>query len=289
MNIIEYIKCSLDLDMRYEFDEFGNCYIYRSGNSISDAAYLFERYESGEYYFFDKEQANKLMEYEILVPDEFINYEYLARRPYYRMRGKKVTEEQAMDIIRKTDNFFMFNSSQDRPTGYIGNINFDNWLIGKDHYPRGYGWIHRDGTIGCNAITQKYPNVSEFVIEWITKLMAFPYLDLIIGITYYNEIMREYDDEEYERWFEYEVEGKYVYFEKEEYDERFYSNLEVGIYVHDGKIEILDKTRTKKIYLEYSKKYGDEDRYKYCSNYYEANEIEQIDAQYLERCLELNG
>lgn len=289
MNAVEFIKYSLGTDMKYEFDECGNCYIYSESYRMTDMAYLLERTETGEVFFLDKDKMDKVLEYEIIVPDEFIEYECLARRPYYRMRGKKVSEEQAMDIIRKTDNFFEYDTRQKPPTGYIGNMNFDNWLISKRHYPMGYGWIHRDGTVGGNAITQKFPTVYEFVIEWLKKLMTFPYLDLIIGVTYYDEGMKHYYDEEYEYWFEHLQEEKYDYFEKEEYDERFYSNLEVGIYVHDKKIEILDQKQTKKIYREYAEKYGDKDRYKYCSEYYDANEIEQIDNEYLKKCLELDG
>ena len=70
---------------------------------------------------------------------------------------------------------------------FVRCINFDNWLIMKNHYPKGYGWIHADGTVGANAITQKWPTLKEFVEEWFYKLKAFPYLDLVIGITNWDE------------------------------------------------------------------------------------------------------
>lgn len=41
------------------------------------------------------------MEYEIIVDEEVKDYKAFARRPYYRMRGKQATEEQAFDIIRR--------------------------------------------------------------------------------------------------------------------------------------------------------------------------------------------
>ena len=174
MNIFEFIKRSLGEEVEYEFDACGNCYIYSESYQMADAEYLFETNSIEAFILLEKKQAERLMECEIIVPDEFMEYECLARRPYYRMRGKPVTEEQAMDIIRRTDNFFSWDMRDGMPKDYIGGMNFDNWLISKNHYPFGYGWIHKDGTVGCNAITQKYPDVYEFVIEWMKKLVAFP-------------------------------------------------------------------------------------------------------------------
>lgn len=145
------------------------------------------------------------------------------RRPYYRMRGKPVTEDQAFDIIRRTDNFFQDIDEIERYRDYIHCINFDNWLIHKNHHPRGYGWIHADGTVGCNAITQKYPNIEEFIDEWICKLINFPYLDLVIAVTSWNEApYRYWKDEDFRK--EWEMKN---------HDKEFYNDVFTGIYVHD--------------------------------------------------------
>lgn len=52
-----------------------------------------------------KESYDKFLEYQIEI-ENGVKYSGLARRPYYRMRGKSVTKEQAFDIIRRTDMFF---------------------------------------------------------------------------------------------------------------------------------------------------------------------------------------
>lgn len=62
-----------------------------------------------------------------------------------------------------------------------------------------------------------------------------------------------------------------------------------GISVHDNKIEILGAKNTEKIYRAYNEKYDVKDRYQYCPKYYEVNGIEQIDNEYLSKCLKLNG
>lgn len=76
------------------------------------------------------------------------------------MRGKTVTRGQAFELIRRTDNFFRGINEIRRSGDFVSGTNFDNWLIFRKHYPRGYGLVHTDDTIGTNAITQKYPEYS---------------------------------------------------------------------------------------------------------------------------------
>ena len=51
--------------------------------------------------------------------------------------------------------------------------------------------------------------------------------------------MSHYGEEVYWQYFEEWLTELYDYFEREGYDPLLYSELEVGIYVHDKKIEIL--------------------------------------------------
>ena len=183
------------LDKHISMDEGGNAYITIDTCGYNkDADTVLKSINGIEWiaqntYLMPKEVYDRYCEYSIeITDDESIYSVECVRRPYYRMRGKKVTHEQAFDIIRKTDNFFscyMDDISYNKD--YVGSCNFDNWLIQRNHYPRGYGWIHVDGTVGCNAITQKYPTVMECVCEWLNNLMAFPYLDLVITFTCLDE------------------------------------------------------------------------------------------------------
>lgn len=189
------------------------------------------------------------------------------------MRGVPVTAEQAFDIIRRTDRFLNFYVSAVRNhKDYIGCMNFDNCLIQEDHYPVGYGWIHADGTIGANATTEKYPTVREFIEEWYKLLYAFPYLDLIIAVTGWNE--GPWDDEMVS-------------------EEEFCKEVAVGIYVHDRKLEILNPSDTIAKYKEYNKRYGTPPE-KFEREYYkrykiERYKIEQANPAYLRKCIEAYG
>ena len=43
---------------------------------------------------------------QVITDPEVAGIDFNVKRPYFRMRGRPVTEEQAFDIIRRTDTFF---------------------------------------------------------------------------------------------------------------------------------------------------------------------------------------
>lgn len=275
MTIFEYLLCNGEGSIYT--DECGNAY----AENITDIDF-FEEFVRVDYnsYFIPKDLYEKYSEIDIIITeDESILEVSDVRRPYYRMRGVPVTEEQAFEIIRRTDNFFRFEIEPiSFHADYIGGVNFDNWLIMKNHYPNGYGWIHVDGTVGGNAITQKYPDITEFILEWFRNLLAFPYLDLIIAVTYWDENPPEVKFDENER----------ALFRTAAYDKYFYDAILLGIYVHDRKIEILGKKDTIVRYREYDALYGNP-REKFDPEYYMENKITQVDPAYLRRCIEAYG
>lgn len=254
-------------------DEAGNAYI----DGLQEI-FLYGAIEAGRdiaadtvTYMLSKELFEKHSEIEIAITeDESVNAIEGVRRPYYRMRGVPVTREQAFDLIRRTDNFF---SSEIEAIGnddeFVECLNFDNWLIMKNHYPAGYGWIHTDGTVGTNGITQKFPTVSEFIEEWYNKLFAFPYLDLIIAVTWCDETPGSYDSES-------------------ALNRNFKAGIRLGIYVHDRKLEILNEDDALEKYKEYDKLYGTPPE-KFEPEYYQEHNIVQVDLPYLKKCMEAYG
>ena len=254
-------------------DEAGNAYI----DGLQET-FLYGAIEAGRdistdtvTYMLPKELFEKHSEIEIIITeDESINEIEGVRRPCYRMRGVPVTREQAFDLIRRTDNFFGFEiEAIENDDEFIGCLNFDNWLITKNHYPVGYGWIHTDGTVGTNGITQKFPTVNEFVEEWYNKLFAFPYLDLIIAVTLWDETPGSCD-------------------KKSAWDKNFKAAICLGIYVHDRKLEILNEDDALEKYKEYDKLYGTPHE-KFEPEYYQEHNITQVDLPYLKKCIEAYG
>ena len=286
INILEYcLQGITDRDSVMMFDEAGNCYV--SSKFIGSSEILmglqkifFQDMEYTEWSLVTADRYKELLKYEIIVDEGVKEYDTYVRRPYYRMRGKKVTEEQAFDIIRRVDNFFQFYTDAiQEHIDYIGSLNFDNWIFDKHHYPYQYGWVHVDGTIGCNAITQKHPNIDEFISEWFAKMMAFPYLDLVIAITDWNELPPY-------AWETF-LDSNYPY-EKENFPD-FLEYIDCGIWVHDKVLEIMEPRRTVKKYAEYVKLYDDKNKDMYLSHYYNDNGIVQADMGYLKKCIEAYG
>ena len=176
MTIFDYLKKNCGVAIYT--DEYGNTYMetkeWEYEKIISGALEISNKGDDAFVWLIPEEVYEKHSEIEIVIAgDESVNLVRNVRRPYYRMRGVPVTREQAFDIIRRTDRFFDYVSAVCNHKDYIGCMNFDNWLIQKNHYPTGYGWIHADGTIGTNATTQKYPTVREFIEDGINCSMHF--------------------------------------------------------------------------------------------------------------------
>ena len=211
-----------------------------------------------------KEGTDFLKGYEIII-DEGMEKESFTRRPYYRMRGKSVSREQAKELVRRTDrySFELKDLVRDHPD-YLGSLNFDNWLIDDCHYPKGYGWVHADGTIGADAITQRYPEFHELITEWLVNLMEFPYLDLMIAVTRFNEILLDEDGEEI-------AETDHV-----RADKAFYSGIQAGICISGKRVEFLNGDHAAERYREYASRYENSNREQYLSIYYEKQGICQF-------------
>ncbi len=282
INIIDYcLQGIADRDSVMTFDESGNCYLSNSftWNSILREISRTFFLNFTTWSLLTADQYQKLTAPEIIVDEEVREFKSFTRRPYYRMRGKKVTRDQASDIIRRVDNVFRSGTGAvQEHADYIGSMNFDSWIFDRHHYPRHYGWIHADGTVGCDAITQKYPDVDEFIAEWFIKMMAFPYLDLVIAITDWDE-----SPPSAASGFTYKC---------NHYDwtiPTFEESIVCGIWIHDQVLEIMSPKRTVKKYAEYVKLYEGKNRDKYLPEYYQDNGIVQADENYLKRCIEAYG
>lgn len=203
-----------------------------------------------------------------------------ARRPYYQLRGKPVTEEQAFEIIRRTDVIFQMYEIDNYPDSfkeeYIGSFHCSNSWFGRPS-----GWVHPNGIIGINThIGIKWPETSEFISEWDNYLNAFPFLNLIMAITWCDEYPPEYS--------ELIMSNQYEKFKYKPYD-NFLENIESGIWIHDNTLEFLDEQETIEVYKEYDAKYGEKDSRVYFEDYYHDFHPDITDMNYLRRCVSAYG
>lgn len=206
-----------------------------------------------------------------LVMDEAPNeFDSSVRRPYYRMRGKPVTEEQAFDVIRKTDMHIGFNLPRSHSHQLVHSCHFKNWWFDPGHVR--YGWIHPNGMVGINSITDKYPTFLELLSELLDYQKAFPFLDFAAAITWWDE--KPY----------YKLSG-----DKEQQDEvsrqypDFLENVEFGIHLDGKTIEFLGRDRAIAAYQKYEALYDSPNISTYipelnASHFYNAE-------AYFQRCL----
>ena len=229
---------------------------------------------------------------EVVIDDEVRAWKSLRKYPYYQMRGKSVAEEQALDIISRTDDFFHL---QFTPDNFIYSMNFGNHWFPGTPYDRKEGWVHPGGIIGMNDNTPKYPDMGELLTEWLRYASAFPYLDLVVGITAWEELPNKKREILYPSW----VDTPPLFMvSKMKYDElkymdcdegEFLDNLEIGVWVHDKKVEIMSPARTAEVYKEYSKKYTADDTRVYYDGYYTDFQPDIITLGFLKKCLAKNG
>ena len=245
-----------------------------------------EKFDCPEWFY-----REKCDDIELFIDEDMDEYDSIARRPYYRLRGKPVSKEQAFEVIRRTDSIFrQFNIELPYNSDYVEIWHINNWWFNRNHYPSDMGWIHSDGTVGGNGITGKYPNFSELLSDMVELIQAFPYLDFVLAITTWDELPEEMffcnredwegDDQSYE---EFEEKRKF-----ERYD-GFYDAIDIGFWVHNNTIEILNHKNAVKKYKEYEKKYSVKNQDYYAAFYNMENGIIPCDENYLKRCIVAYG
>ena len=156
-----------------------------------------------------------------------VNWESHTRRPYYRMRGRSVTREQAAEIMRYTDWKNHHETSL---------INFNDWR-------------REDGFIGGDGNMSKWPTSMELLLDMFIIASEFDYLDFFIAITNIDEINFSYEID----WKTHEIIRDYSLYGG---IDGWYDRINLGIQVKDGRFDIYDDKKTiKKLYNQYKEMY----------------------------------
>lgn len=209
--------------------------------------------------------------------------------PYYRLRGPRVTRDQAFEIISKLD--MAFTDMYDIKTGK--KILPDNHIHGISHLSINWftdkwalqGWCRPDGVIGVNGITDRYPELDEVLNQLYTLIKHFPFINFVWAITNWDEIHSEC-------WDGDGFNSEQV--QEEEYAD-FADNIDILFYVHDRKVEIIQGELAKQKYEEYNTLYGSNEK-EFLRHYYMKGHILSdkydksiVNREYLEKCLSTYG
>lgn len=236
--------------------------------------------------YIDGENFERLNKIELVIDEEVSDWKSQIKYPYYQLRGKQVTEEQALDIIRRTD--FYFNDHFETEES-IRLLNFHNSWFGSDWY---YGWCHPSGIIGLNSNTSRYPDLDELISDAVKLKYAFPYLDFVAAVTnsvegswrqdaHRSQIIRKTMHDHEKMLMEL------CRLDCEEYPD-FPDSIEIGIWLHDEAIEFMGPKRAQEVYKEYEEKYSEENKNIYMADHYRCNKIVPADTEYLIRCTAAN-
>lgn len=185
------------------------------------------------------EKLESMKTHTITVCPEVATYNTGVRKPYYRLRGKPVTP------VQKKLMEDMLDFEWDTPS----NTHLANF--GK--------FILDSGEIYENGITGKYPHIGEYITDAMLLAGNFPFLDVIIAITDWDEIPEYAWDSLFEH-LESDPFGKT--FDKdtdriEDHPERwnFEDHIVIGIHIFNGNVEIVPSETAVPLYKEYNTKY----------------------------------
>lgn len=225
-------------------------------------------------------QIDMLIDYE---EDNLRKWSTYVRRPYYRLIGKPVTEEQALEIIARTDRFWsgvaywdnkeLFNNVADKLVYTYTPMNA-YWFYNL--YPSQHGFVKPNGNIYGDGITDKYPDVNELVEEFLNLTKAFPYLDFVMAVTTWDEVPDSVWDI---AWEESGLEP----WEKPELWKDFISEIDIVFHVSNSRVKVLTKKTGQKLYREYEDKYLDKSDMTFYDGYAHKNRILTCDETYMKK------
>lgn len=235
-----------------------------------------------------EESVRIMKRFRLVIDPEVSGIDFDTRRPYFRMRGRSVTEEQAFEIIRRTDCGWKpwgLTYKKLKAEVWCSDILDNRWL--DDNFvvdPQ--GWVRPSGQLGINAWSgEKYPSEDTFVWSLLPLMLVFPYLDLMIGITDWDEAPDYVWDAMGSGDRDYEILMK-----QEDYPE-FEEHIVYGAWIHDGTLELMAPARAREKYAEYRRLYAGPDEDIYKTSYYDRDNGRRlpVDLAYLKRCIRSHG
>lgn len=197
----------------------------------------------------DLEQLSDIPGFEWIDEDSFVD---MGKHPYFRMRGKRVTKEQAFDIISR-ESVDKRNQFIKRAENIIEESPALQFTEIKLHHTSRFDWIRSwidpDGAVGeTNYCAWKYPDGLRLMEEHMLNAKRYPFLKYVIVYTMHDAVSRE--DLYYEDGIFHDIE-----------DTIFWGGFEYALWVHDGGVERVDRDKAKELYEEYQSEYPCEEMF----------------------------
>lgn len=209
-------------------------------------------------YMLSGERVKTLNNMSISIDAEVENFKSKVKKPYCKIRGNRVTEEQAIKLLQRTDEFMI-----DKAYDFVELHNFQNQLLHHNiNIPLGKGWVHTDGTIGINTFVEDNIDIYNILLDAFSLAFWFKFLDMVIVIT----------DKEY----------------TEDTESLENAIIEIGIKITNGDIDIVNGDKAADLYEKYTSQYEADNKEIYNRDYYlesrtvpvSSKQVQQIISEY---------
>lgn len=218
----------------------------------------------------------------VLVEDNFTYWYAESDYAYYKLRGVPVTKEEAFEIIRQTDKFFLYTVYENIEECKFKQLcTFENNFMDKYNGGMYHGWIRPNGIIGGNSVTEKYVEFDNIIGELLLLKSEFTYLDMVVAISIWEQVAPEYwDSYDDESLSSEEFNKRWLL---EEYNQGFEDAIDILFWVHEDKIEVYQGEKAKQKYLEYESLYNTDNSEQFAKGYYEYYNVLPLNKEYIKR------
>ena len=142
------------------------------------------------------ESVRKLSEIEVDMDDKAVMKAFPTntRRPWYMVRGKSISREELKTILKLELRILRNPELIDEEVQpweyrYLTESSLDCAIPRENVSIHASGWIRATGEIGANLCCgTKYPEPYEELPEWLSYALHYPFLDMVVGFTYYDEL-----------------------------------------------------------------------------------------------------
>lgn len=202
--------------------------------------------------------------------DDLCHWESTTKKPAFWMRGKPVTPQQALAMIRRTDSVFgalpvwgMWRRTPLQVPDYLSLYSLKSSWFDEFHF----GWCRPDGRIGMDSVMEGTPDARELILDGIRLLQTFPFLNLILLI--------------------WDAHGEWE-FQPRQLATEGMPAIACGMHLHDGTVELLGGASAWAVFCQYQRDYGEEP-VRYWDGYNAKTGTRVVDRAYLDACLAAGG
>lgn len=111
-----------------------------------------------------------------------------VRKPLVLVRGRPITVEQAKELITGEEPLFGDGRNSEC---WCFDPRTERGVLENIFYRSGFGWlstwVYSDGTIGGNLMSVKWPEWDEMILPYMHLAEKYPFLDMVVSYTSYNE------------------------------------------------------------------------------------------------------